>query len=862
MWTLSPLPGMALNFLLTGLQEPTPYDKLYDSLIIMLNVGAQYDLNYRNLDPSTRLTNLGLCAIQYSFGCVWRVVLQLPPSVRSLQLWSMADVRQFDNARALHYSVWISRIASNKWFYIWIKDALAKLLQSDPNLKPEPFLKSVAKTANSVTFNIQLLKHLMLRQFTAVKCCASSSDIVPLDGMPVLFDMFAMDVLCAKTHISLDSCYNINETPSSVAGGQSVYGTNIEAKQASIELLPSILNLVSCHLSCARSSIIHQMVNEDALQGIQTVPKLLNAYNSILKMTSSKCNTKLIQLTLQLATHLPRNLMKVLVKWNMIPVDSHHWRGDHSSSPVPYESYLSSIQSQHFSAFSPSLSTSFNANVNLKHFINTLLKFAEDLYQWSDNKYTEDFMRVMLSLQLDSTCESFAAYGLNQLDCVFGSKDSDNFVSALYVEALTNAYDLLINFSNKECCVEEKILIECMKFMESLLDSTAGQSALERFFCEDDTKDIVQLLMSASNESLSSAYSTRVLKFFSKLFQITEKNPDTISLIRLCTSLSKLSRLSRPDNTILQTWLSKVLCERPDGDSTLIVANQENRVLLQSLTSYIVKETSAVDEEVASAFLSALIPMGSQILSSTSEVLVFSELLQIMITLAGAGSGAGHLELVRAVVGWLDTCKRYLSQKDVIEKLQNNVNTGRHQMIIESTCHMLSYLADIYDALELLTDSCDRSQTPDGEQVGPMDDDWVDEIPCPDEDESLGEDSDEESLCNKLCTFTTTQKEFMNQHWYHCHTCKMIDGVGVCTICAKVCHKDHDVTYAKYGSFFCDCGAKEDGSCIALAKRSSNSESNNYSLRDAYPMETVLPSSLRRPSSPSMDKSKSQLESS
>ena len=41
----------------------------------------------------------------------------------------------------------------------------------------------------------------------------------------------------------------------------------------------------------------------------------------------------------------------------------------------------------------------------------------------------------------------------------------------------------------------------------------------------------------------------------------------------------------------------------------------------------------------------------------------------------------------------------------------------------------------------------------------------------------------------------------------------MVDGVGVCTVCAKVCHKDHDLTYAKFGSFFCDCGAKEDGSC-------------------------------------------------
>ncbi len=55
---------------------------------------------------------------------------------------------------------------------------------------------------------------------------------------------------------------------------------------------------------------------------------------------------------------------------------------------------------------------------------------------------------------------------------------------------------------------------------------------------------------------------------------------------------------------------------------------------------------------------------------------------------------------------------------------------------------------------------------------------------------------------------------------YHCHTCKMVDGIGVCSICAKVCHADHDVTYSKYGSFFCDCGDKEDGSCKAMTRRS------------------------------------------
>jgi E3 ubiquitin-protein ligase UBR4 len=68
-----------------------------------------------------------------------------------------------------------------------------------------------------------------------------------------------------------------------------------------------------------------------------------------------------------------------------------------------------------------------------------------------------------------------------------------------------------------------------------------------------------------------------------------------------------------------------------------------------------------------------------------------------------------------------------------------------------------------------------------------------------------------------------SRKEFMSQHWYYCHSCKMVDRIGCCTVCAKVCHAGHDISYAKYGSFFCDCGAKEDESCQALCIRDNTS---------------------------------------
>ena len=69
------------------------------------------------------------------------------------------------------------------------------------------------------------------------------------------------------------------------------------------------------------------------------------------------------------------------------------------------------------------------------------------------------------------------------------------------------------------------------------------------------------------------------------------------------------------------------------------------------------------------------------------------------------------------------------------------------------------------------------------------------------------------ALNDRLCTYTTTQREFQNQHWYHCYTCEMFDSVGVCSVCANVCHQGHQLGYVKYSSFFCDCGAQEQGTC-------------------------------------------------
>lgn len=67
------------------------------------------------------------------------------------------------------------------------------------------------------------------------------------------------------------------------------------------------------------------------------------------------------------------------------------------------------------------------------------------------------------------------------------------------------------------------------------------------------------------------------------------------------------------------------------------------------------------------------------------------------------------------------------------------------------------------------------------------------------------------------CSFAL-KSGFHGQHWYNCYTCGLTWDKGCCTLCALVCHRGHDVSYSRYSSFFCDCGA-EDGASTAASER-------------------------------------------
>lgn len=65
-----------------------------------------------------------------------------------------------------------------------------------------------------------------------------------------------------------------------------------------------------------------------------------------------------------------------------------------------------------------------------------------------------------------------------------------------------------------------------------------------------------------------------------------------------------------------------------------------------------------------------------------------------------------------------------------------------------------------------------------------------------------------ESQSLDTCSFVVTNRRTAHQHYFHCDTCGIKGSMGVCELCAKVCHAGHSVSHAGFSPYFyCDCGA-------------------------------------------------------
>lgn len=131
---------------------------------------------------------------------------------------------------------------------------------------------------------------------------------------------------------------------------------------------------------------------------------------------------------------------------------------------------------------------------------------------------------------------------------------------------------------------------------------------------------------------------------------------------------------------------------------------------------------------------------------------------------------------------------------------------------------------------------CDATSADEDEDDGTSDGD----VASIDKDEEEDVNS-ERALASKVCTFTSSGSNFMEQHWYFCYTCDLTVSKGCCSVCAKVCHRGHRVVYSRSSRFFCDCGAGgvRGSNCQCLKPRKFT-ESDNAPIRGASNFQSLL----------------------
>ncbi|XP_055857167.1 protein purity of essence [Episyrphus balteatus] len=874
------LDGLAWNFILCT-PDKLKYPLLVDALIDILSVT---DI------CMAKVTSHTLCAVHYCFSICWKLLLGLPPSTPHVEallqdktptlhslLWS---IRCFHPVAASHYLIVNSLIkqgmytqyAETLWANITDHVADARFSLKNTIFGLEAFNK---------TFNIQnprISKILMLDALMAYMHalswaekegvqppkqmstqCNDQSEISDQRGTT---PPSTINAACTKTELD----------------EQTVSKTNELAKE---KLSKDLLLILLDTLKILNDTVQKTMANNIGA----TIP--INIFEFLIPIASLK-NSYTSELSNQFLNLVSgQDKESITVEWTKklnVPEEDIF-----SSSVFPVELHTLTVIDAHLTEISNHLN--YSVLLSLKNSLKTLMHLIYYLLPVckGDAKIEERLKPILTAMLFDIRMEYLYDISEKCLNSLLSSDDAgiDERQFLSYSHLLKHCYGVIIEYAD-ECrqtqnmTLSESVFLEVLKVMQQMIDKPMGMRAMYEFFRVSNSGNLTDLLLSFTGTNLSQSYATKILQFFEKLFQASDK-PD--SLFPLPDLIQCISELGHTDINRLKNWLSHILlgpgqgaqpssnsssnAQTPtnmatvsaipsisdqiaqssamdaeameiDEDGGVQVAPsysyftnrsyspthegegvERNGKLLQNITKYIVQD-GKTPQSVSMVLFHALLQLGQTLLCPTQEASDFSDLLQVMITLADAAQGRGHSTLFTAAIVWLDVSKLHVLEKIAVPKTQQLVL--RPLVALDNVTALLRYMGDLLQALGF---KGSRSLTPPWEEDMQAEfDDLMDELGGGgDDDDSIVEDSDEDSLGNKLCTFSQTQKEFMNQHWYHCHTCNMVNTVGVCSVCARVCHKNHDVSYAKYGNFFCDCGAKDDGSCQALSRRLNLSSS-------------------------------------
>lgn len=605
-------------------------------------------------------------------------------------------------------------------------------------------------------------------------------------------------------------------------------------------------------VTSSRPQNIDDELSKNLLQQlIQTLELVVSVFNKTMTQSlSGQGPQKIIDSIIaisgtknSLVGDLPENLLRSIQSTDK-EVLNIEWKrpmnlGDDSNNQQPEQITLNIVEAHLVEIYRHQ---NFSMLLSLKSVIRSLINWINFMLPHNDNGKIDMKLQDLLIQMLFDVRTDFIHESITKCLEIFIGCDSssENYQIPAYVHLIQQSYTIVVEYcelstigSTKSIAIDESALHCIISFWENLTEKPNGLKALREFFFERKNGNLVNILLSFSGTNLTQQYSHKVLKFFEKLFQMSENMDSSYPIDEVCASLSDLGTI---DSNKLRNWLSHILlgprglsleggissatssnfptptnlgtqssaapslpidkksaqeteamevdeeCSRVGLPSitnwTTIASNDQavggvaeiienNGKLLQILTKYLVAE-NRVSSNVSHALFQAMLQLGNSLLTSTtvsdSILSDFSSLFQVMVTLADADQGRGHSLLFCSAIEWLEICKnRVLEKYNKNQTITFTSGSNTAKIQLENIIALLKYFSDLLTGVngQQRSLSCiyEDDITYDIEEIIANDRDGENE-----DLETTAEDSDEDTN-NKLCTYTITQKDFMNQHW-------------------------------------------------------------------------------------------------
>ncbi|XP_047028788.1 protein purity of essence [Helicoverpa zea] len=896
--------GLACNFVL-GTPHKLKYPLLLDALLALLNSACICDNSQYHGSPAA------LAAAHYCYQTAWRLVISMPPATPHMDKLQAGTAADLPSPLPLHAVVWAPRADNKKVFNPWLKDALVKqgmytqyaenllagVSASCDNIKYTAWLASetIKHLKQNVTANgLPSLLDVISCDSALVRfkvCLADSA--TPSEAhqfMPDLLDLLETILDCCRLSagLELEGLMESSNNPSEAAVSKArlqVCGTSGPVGNAAGSTPPPALGAwLRAHLPSNAAAALDRLSSPPPLACINLAfyaAHIIPSESAVLNLVSSHCELITANTKYSLG---PSLMMLAYSAAKLLEVGASKLADNPELMKKTFDLVIPALTDGRLEFMSEPLAATLNTLVPQvqkaeqlihEHILKTTYGVLVEHLQPSTEKtlrhmvkYWEKILdRPAGRLAYEKVFAENSGYSLGKI--LLSAPNARNPYAERVIKLFIKIFTGCENELNGNLCVSvcKFIGVADQQRLSTLLahiclgapaTSTNGTTGTANGTpTETELPTPTSSAPEASGNPASLALRNALRSVFRSESDAAQRNDSNAQ--RNDSDLPVFDAPSpapRAQSDTAQQSANSESCSWSDGSkdsggaattaaataeptpAPLADAANDNAALLSALCKHVVQHCG---DEVSERMLTTLIGVCGE--SACSPLL-----LREMCRLADAHAGGDHRQLFPAAVGWLSACVENLSSQEVLDKLEEGQVDGTLAPQIESACVLLSYLADALHAINTTQPHTWRSVSPTWESPSDLgfDLDYTDEQQ--DDDDTSADDSDEDVMLQyKLCTFTVTQREFMNQHWYHCHTCKMVDGVGVCTVCARVCHRGHDVSYAKFGNFFCDCGAKPDSSCQALVKRSVTlGGARGAGTEEAAP----APSLRRRPSSP------------